>query len=170
MDMKGRPRIPKVQKVLQGTFRQDRNPKEEMEPPLLTDPPSPPTSLNTEGRKFWKQYLARLSPTGVLTTVDLGAFEIVAQTYGQWKEAEAAIYRPVSDGHRKKRSLEAYMQERKYTRKLMPELVTLEKARDDFFRFAAQFGMTPAFRNKIDVAGARKKPEDEMEGLLANAD
>jgi P27 family predicted phage terminase small subunit len=166
--MKGRPRIPKNQKILQGTFRGDRNPKNEPEPSLLDIVPSPPSSLNAAGKKFWKQYMAELSSIGVVTTVDLGAFEIVAQTYGQWKEAEEAIYKPKENGSKAKRSLSEYMRDREYQRKLMPELLTLEKARTDFFRFSAQFGMTPAFRNKIDVK-PKEKDEDPMEALLGEA-
>lgn len=165
--MKGRPRIPKEQKILSGTFRQDRNPANEPEPSKLDIVPGPPPSLNASGKKFWKQYMTELSSIGVVTTVDLGGFEIVAQTYGQWKEAEAAIYRPVGpDGKKIKRTLAQYMSERDHERKKMAELLTLEKARTDFFRFSAQYGMTPAFRNKIDVREPKGQDIDPMEALL----
>lgn len=164
--MKGRPRIPEKQKILSGTFRKDRNPEHEPQPSRLDIVPGPPPSLNAFGKKFWKQYMAELSSVGVVTTVDLGGFEIVAQTYGQWKEAEESIYRPVIGGVKIKRSLSAYMEEREYQRKNMAELLTLEKSRNDFFRFSAQYGMTPAFRNKIDIKDPGKKEVDPMEDLL----
>ncbi|MGH0053048.1 MAG: P27 family phage terminase small subunit [Sphaerochaetaceae bacterium] len=164
--MKGRPRIPKGQKVLQGTFRKDRNPAQEPEPSRLNRIPSPPSSLNAFGKKFWKQYMQELSSIGVMTEVDLSGFEIVAQTYGQWKEAEQAIYHPIYGGKKTKRTLAEYMRDREHSRKNMGELMTLEKARNDFFRFAAQFGMTPAFRNKIDIKEAHQEQKDPMENLL----
>jgi P27 family predicted phage terminase small subunit len=164
-EMGGRPRKPRQLKVLQGTFRQDRNPQMEPDPaPVDQGRLRPPSTLNKWGKAFWNEHIGELADTGVLTSVDVASFEVTAATFGQWKEAEYIVGH---DEFKRKRTLEAYMSSRGYERKNMPELIVMEKARTDFLRYAIQFGLNPASRNRIDVA-PRNGAVDPMEDLLSD--
>jgi len=163
--MGGRPRKPRQLKILQGTFRKDRNPEQEPEPPPPLDRKlRPPSTLNKWGKAFWNEHIGELAETGVLTNVDIPSFEVTAATFGQWKEAEHIVFH---DEFKRKRTLEDYMRNRAYERKNMPELIVMEKARSDFLRYSIQFGLIPASRNRIDITRDHRKV-DPMEDLLTD--
>ena len=162
--MGGRPRTPRQTQILQGTFQPCRNPVREPEPSAPNDRKmKPPSTLNKWAKSFWNEHIEELVQTGVITSVDLPAFEMTAATYGQWKETEHIVFH---DEFKRKRSLHDYMKNRDFERKNMPELIVMEKARSDFLRFAIQFGLNPAARNRIDIS-RDAKPQDPMEDLLA---
>lgn len=161
--MGGRPRKPKALKVIQGTFRQDRNPAQEPEPsPVVAASRKAPTTLNKWAKKFWNEHIEEFAQIGLITSADLETFEMTAQTYGAWKEAEYEIYH---DDFKRKRTIGQYMKSREYNRKNMPELIVMEKSRLDYVRLSGLIGMNPVSRNKIDIKKAL--PEvDPMEELL----
>ena len=157
--MGGRPRKPKTIKMIQGTFRADRNPVHEPEPsPLSTELIKIPSSLNRWAKKFWKDHIEEFTSMGLITSADIETFEMAAQTYGSWKEAEYEIYH---DEFKRKRTIGQYMKMRGYNRQNMPELIVMEKSRMDFVRLSGLIGMNPVSRNKIDV----KKPQGETDPM-----
>ncbi len=161
--MGGRPRKPKQLKVIQGTFRKDRNPEQEPEPsPVNPTSMKPPTSLNKWAKKFWNDHLEEFVQIGLITSADLQTFEMTAQTYGAWKESEYEIYH---DDFKRKRSIGQYMKSRDYNRKNMPELIVMEKSRLDFVRLSGLIGMNPVSRNRIDIKKALPE-KDPMSELL----
>jgi len=154
--MGGRPRKPMAQKVLQGTFRKDRNPVNEpvISPPKV-DTVRPPSSLNKWGKTFWKEHYQQLVDAKILTAADMPAFEMMARSWGEYKQADWDICHG-SDG--KKRTMAEYRRSREYNRKKMPEVMERKESLEAFNRIASQFGMTPVARNKIDIP--QKKETD----------
>lgn len=148
--MAGRPRKPASVKILQGTFRADRNPVNE---PQIDPPPKDkmkcPSTLNRWGKKFWKEHVNLLADSKILTAADLPAFEMLCQAWGAFKEAEYDIHHFEQTGT--KRTLAQYRQCRDYNRKNMPEIMEMNENRTLFGTLSAQFGMTPVARNKIDI-------------------
>lgn len=157
--MGGRPRKPRTIKMIQGTFRADRNPTQEPEPSTVSAHSiRVPSTLNKWAKKFWKDHIEEFTSIGLITSADLETFEMTAQTYGSWKEAEYEIYH---DEFKRKRTIGQYMRQREYNRKNMPELIVMEKARMDFVRLSGLVGMNPVARNKIDV----KKTHGEIDPM-----
>ena len=157
--MGGRPRKPRTIKMIQGTFRQDRNPVNEPEPSSLSASLiRVPSTLNKWAKKFWKDHIEEFTAIGLITSADIETFEMTAQTYGSWKEAEYEIYH---DEFKRKRTIGQYMKLRAYNRQNMPELIVMEKSRMDYVRLSGLIGMNPVSRNKIDV----KKPQDEIDPM-----
>jgi P27 family predicted phage terminase small subunit len=144
------PRKPKQVKILQGTFRQDRNPANE---PTIDPPPKDkmgaPISLNRWGKKFWNDYINVLTNSKILTDADLSAFEMLAQAWGTYKQAEYDIGHDEVTG--KKRTMVQYRESRNYSRRSMPEMIELNESRALFSQLSQQFGMTPVARNRIDI-------------------
>jgi P27 family predicted phage terminase small subunit len=162
----GHNRKPKAAKVLQGTFRKDRNPAREPEPPKVYAVPKPPGYLGRYGKQIWKKLAADLVNTGVLTTVDLPAFELCCEAYDQYRESRDSVYAFIVDdetGKRRRRTLAEYMDGR--NSQTMPEYAAMKQAFVTFKSYLVEFGLTPASRNRIDLK--EKVPEvDPMEALV----
>ncbi|MCF7944718.1 MAG: phage terminase small subunit P27 family [Spirochaetia bacterium] len=166
--MAGRPRKPKGQKLIQGTFRKDRNPEKE---PTFDKPDQdirPPTGLNRWGKKFWREHINELIDSGVLTVADMPIFYQLCKSWGDYQEADYDIHHGPD---KKKRSTAEYRKGRGYQRKSMPEMLERREAWEQFYKLSMQLGMTPSSRNKIDLQGIEKGKEvDPMEKLLAEGD
>ena len=163
--MKGRPRLPAELKVLKGTFRSDRNPKEEPKPPPVYEVRNPPAYIGKFGKELWKDVVEGLVATGVLTQVDWPVLEICCQSYNMYREAVDDIYWTTDMiGRKKKRTLSEYLQEKGTSQKILA-IRAMDSAKADFLHFASELGMTPVARNRIDVSGDTKE-RDPMDDLL----
>lgn len=156
------PRKPKGTKVLQGTWRKDRNPANE---PVVSPPPVDkmgcPSHLNRWAKKFWVDYIHVLTNSKILTDADLPGFELLAQAWGTYKQAEHDIAHDEITG--KKRTMVQYREARHYSRRSMPEMIELNESRALFFQLSQQFGMTPVARNRIDLPTPKEvDPLSEM--------
>ena len=144
------PRKPRELKVLQGTFRKDRNPVNE---PRVNPPPKDkmgcPSTLNKWGKKFWKDHIDTLTNSKILTAADLPSFEMLCQAWGAFKQAEYDIGHDEVTGE--KRTMVQYREAREYSRRKMPEMIELGENRTLFSQLSQQFGMTPVARNRIDI-------------------
>jgi len=163
----GQNRKPRDLKILQGTFRKDRNPGNEPDPDKVTEIPRYPTGMNKHARKLWKNLCAELIDLGVLTVVDLPAMEIACVNYGLYKDAHEAVYSfreedpETGKTKKRKRPLSEYMKGR--NSQTIPEYTAMTKAFETFKSYITEFGLTPASRNRLNLP---EKPEkDEMEGL-----
>lgn len=124
--------------------------------------PSPPAHLDDEAKLEWERIAGQLYALGCLSQIDRAALAAYAQAYGRWVRAERAI---------------AEMAKRdELTRGLMikttngnaipnPLVGVANKAMADMMRYAAEFGMTPSARSRIDAdkagRGAAKDPADK---------
>ena len=162
-----RPRKPSSLKVLQGTFRADRNPKKEPKAKKVSSTvfPAAPAGIGKYGRRWWTQIGQALSDMGVLGDVDMAILEEAANVWQRMKENQHAIYH---DGNGKTRSLSDYYESRGYLRKAMPELIALEKCEATYASLCGKLGISPADRNKIDISD-KHEDVDPMEQLLQGA-
>lgn len=164
MSKGGHNRKPKQLKIIQGTFRADRNPEHEPEIPPLSEYPKAPSYLNRWAKRKWKELVPQLVDTGILTGVDLGALELCCLQYGIVLELHDAITHYVNeDGKRTKRSIAQYLEGR--TIQSQPEYSAMKEAARMYKALAEQFGITPASRSRVDIQGGEKEI-DPMEALL----
>lgn len=130
--VRGRPerKMPKPDKVIQ--------------PPL--DEPTPPVHLSDEAKVEWGRLVAILMQLKLMSQIDRAALAAYCQAYGRWVQAE--------------RSLAAMAEKDMLTRGLMikttggnliqnPLVGTANKAMADMMRYAAEFGMTPSARTRL---------------------
>jgi len=167
-------RKPRGLKVIQGTFRKDRNPGNEPDPEKVLEAPKPPSSLNRWGKSMWKALAAKLVETKVLTEVDLYALEACCTQYGLYRELHDAIYHVEEavevDGktvvRRRRRTLAEYLNGR--NSQTMPEYIQMKGAFAQLRQYLTEFGLTPAARNRIDIPETPDE-KDRMEELLNGA-
>jgi len=161
MSRGGNNRKPRTAKIIQGTFRKDRNPKREPTPALIVDPPKPPSGLNRWARKEWKRLAAELQDQQLLTTVDLAALEIACAAYGVYRECAQTI-------RKKYGGIAKYLDtdgENSHTR---PLFSAVRHAWAAYKSYLIEFGLSPASRNRIE-APMHKQGQDPMEKLIHGA-
>ena len=162
----GQNRKPRQAKIIQGTFRTDRNPGREPTPPVVLTLPKPPAGMNRWARRLWKNLVQDLVDQQLLTSVDLTTLELTCEAYGQYKEAKEAVFRPLdpNTGRRARLSLAEYMRGR--NSQTMPEYTAMTKAFAIYKSYLTEFGLSPASRNRIHLPVRKEAGEDPMERLL----
>lgn len=165
----GRPRKPRQKKIIQGTFRKDRNPGNEPSPSVLLTVPKPPAGMNRWARRLWKDLIAELMEQQLVTTIDLATLELCCEAYGMYREAKDAVFHPrnLETGKRVRRSLAEYLRGR--NSQTMPELTTMKNGWQLYKAYMAEFGLSPASRNRIHIPGPREAGQDPMEKILNEA-
>ena len=159
MAQKGRKKVPTELKLLRGTDREDRKTNEPEPDPL--DRENPPGWIKGRiTRRAWRDFQEFLSRNNVLTEMDEVALEMLAITYGKWRDvAERAVPGLVTFNSGATQISPLCTLEKHYARELLALLV--------------EFGMTPASRSRLDLpeAPARGKGEkapSRMEELLGD--
>lgn len=162
----GHNRKPRSAKIIQGTFRQDRNPQHEPKPAAIEVIPRPPSHLNKYAKRLWKQLAPHLVDQGLLTELDVFTLELLCDSYGLYMDARDAIFRPVDPetGKRTRRTFAQYMEGR--NSHTAPEAMILKTAFNEYKALAAEFGLGPASRNRIDIPAPPENEVDPMEELL----
>ena len=124
-------------------------PGKAIEPPL--DEPTPPVHLSDEAKVEWGRIIAILVQLKMMTKIDRAALAAYCQAYGRWVQAE--------------RTLAGMAEKDMLTRGLMikttggnliqnPLVGTANKAMADMVRYAAEFGMTPSARTRLQNPGS----------------
>jgi len=184
----GRPRKPRNTKIIQGTFRKDRNPGREPTPPIMPIIPKPPPGMNRWARRLWKDLVQDLVDQQLLSSVDLAALQLTCEAYGDYEESKQAIFRPLDPrtGRRTRRSLEQYLSgidpwmdiEKLSPLNLIglrrnsqtaPELTQRNRAWRMFKAYMIEFGLSPASRNRINLPTSKEPGQDPMEKILNEA-
>ena len=163
------PRKPTQTKIIHGTFRKDRAPKNEPQPEKVLEIPRPPSHLSKYAKKAWKSLAGELVDKGILTVIDTLALETCCEAYGQYRLAYEAVFRPIDRKTRKrgKRTFAEYMKgENSQT---TPEYAAMNKAWMTFKSYLAEFGLTPASRTKLEITEPKGKGDDPMEKLWNEA-
>lgn len=137
----GRPRKPTHLKVLQGTYRPDRAPKNEPMPDPET--PSCPSWLHPEAKREWRRLVPHLEKLGLLTRVDRAALAAYCQLYARWWEAEREI---------RVHGMVQYTETGYATQR--PEVGIANQALKQLKVYLAEFGLSPAARTRIDAPTA----------------
>jgi P27 family predicted phage terminase small subunit len=161
----GHNRKPKQLKVIQGTFRKDRNPKNEPQPDRLTEIPKPPSYIGKYGKQLWNTHISELIEKGIVTTLDLSTFASCCIAWHMVRSCHDTIFRPLDPvtGKRVKRSLDEYLEGR--NSQTQTELTNMHKFLDQYHRYMAGFGLEPVARNKIDLL-ENPVERDPMEELF----
>ena len=159
------PRKPTKLKLIQGTYRKDRAVENEPQPKPVVEVPKPPSYLDKYAKKMWKALAGELVHKGILTMIDLPALEICCETYGQYRLAHEAVFRPIDPetGKKTKRTLAEYMDGR--NSQTMPEYIAMTKAFTLFKGYLIEFGLTPASRGRLDIPKVPEEEADPMEKL-----
>ena len=146
---------PKSQKILQGTFRRDRDDAPKILDPV-TEARKPPAHLNKYAKAFWREVSQELIEQQVLTVVDWAAFEICADAYGTYRELDESI--------RSQGGLSAYFSGG--NSQTVPEYTALNKAIENFHKYSKSLGLNPAARQRLNIVPVVKEEVDPMEELL----
>ncbi len=108
--------------------------------------PSPPDFLSKEALAEWRRVAPQLHDAGVITTLDRAALAAYCQAYGRWKQAESALAAMASsDSHQA-----LTVQTSNGTTIPNPLVGIANKAKADAMRHAAELGMTPAARSRVE--------------------
>lgn len=147
---------PSELKVLQGTFRPDRDadvgdlPKFEN----VDGVPDPPDSCTGVASKFWTHYARQMVRAGMLKQTDLTTLEMFCLAKKRYYDAQMQID-----------ELGPTLVSEKGTVYRNPHYVTQEKASADIAKHGSLLGFSPSARTSLGV-GAKAKP-GRPEGLAA---
>jgi P27 family predicted phage terminase small subunit len=150
------PRKPKEQKILEGTFRKDRDPKNVPEPVKLSTVPEPPEYLGMIAKQIWKNLAAKLVKNNLLTDLDLQSFEVLCVNIGIYRECLKNI---------QKEGTSKYLRERNSQTSL--ELVAMNKSFMMITKLSTLFGLSPADRLRMGVLPTKEKTPEEIEAERA---
>lgn len=146
----GQNRKPSHLKALKGT---DRPSRERETPKPLPIAPDMPDWLDARAQEFWRKMAPMLERQGLLTEIDGPAFAVLCDTYSQIIAATEEI---AKDG--------ATVPGTQGTMKKHPGWTIRNQLAQQFRLLCAEFGITPAGRNRLDVdLGAA---EDDFDAFL----
>jgi P27 family predicted phage terminase small subunit len=134
----------------------------EPEPTVPPQVPEAPDFLNLYARMEWNRVAEELFRLGLLTVVDLQPLAAYCSAYDRWRTAEETLAAIAADDpvlH----GLVVKTAEGNMRRNPLVQIAS--DAAAAMVRYAAEFGLTPASRSRISVAGS-KEPESKFGALL----
>lgn len=146
--MKGRKPRPTHLKLVTGN--PGKRPLNRAEPkPAAAGLPQPPAELSGDARNEWRRVAQQLHQAGLLATLDRAALAAYCQAFARWRQAERALAAmaekdAVTGGLLIKTSNGNAIQN--------PLVGIANKAAAAMVRYAAEFGMTPSARSRIEAA------------------
>lgn len=147
----GRPPKPTALKKLQGTLKKHRAARiREWRPPAGA--PSMPTRLDARAREVWKDAIAILLPSGILTSADGEALADYCRAVSRGDAADELV---------DKEGLTAATAE---GIKVHPAVTIARRERDAAARFRSLFGLDPSSRARLNVP--EKPKSDPTEDFL----
>lgn len=162
--MRGRKPKPTILKLVTGN--PGKRPLNEHEVKPRIERPDPPDFLNEEAKSEWRRRIDRLYALGLMTELDVPVFAAFCQSYGRMVQAERALARQAAREEELARasgrdSTSALMIRTAKGNPIQNPLVgTANHAMSEMVRYAAEFGMSPSARARIDVGFG---PRDEEE-------
>lgn len=142
----GRKPKPTAVKELEGN--PGGRPLNDQEPrPAPADIDHVPYKLLPKARRFWRDHASRLDALGLLTEVDLPAFQMMATHYAVAVQAAEVIR---DDG--------ILTEDEHGLQRKHPALQVLRDHSAAFRTYAAEFGMTPSSRTRVRA----EVPEEQM--------
>lgn len=159
-------KVPTKVKVIRHTFRKDRQPGHEPDPEVLIEVPEPPPGLPADGEALWRRRAPELVRIGLLTVIDLEAFETACLHWGIAGDLLNVVLGPINAKTGKRlRTVEQYMKpparkkgagrDATFTKIALIDRIRAEKAAAT--KMLAHFGMTPEHRSKLDLAPEEKE-------------
>jgi len=148
----GRAPQPTVLKKLRGNPGRRPLPKNEPQPRKSTGIPRAPSHLDKIAQKEWRRATKELHPIGLLSNIDLTAFEAYCMTYSIWITAYENIQK---HGVLIKAQSGFPMQS--------PYLQIANKAMIEMRKWLIEFGMTPSSRSRVTVDKGIKEKDPLIE-------
>ena len=111
------------------------------------NPPLPPDSLTTDERNIWNKTLELLKPLRVIEEIDAAVLAAYVCSYVRWQDAEREIQKASKQG--KKYGLVSIGAAGGLVTN--PIILISRRCQSDMVTYAAQLGMTPAARLRIQV-------------------
>lgn len=142
---------PTALKLLEGTFRPDRAAANEPMP--APGIPRCPKSLDRDGKRAWDAVVPELQKLGLLTIIDGAVLEGYAQAYSKAVKADRAI---------KKHGL---IVKTPWGLQTNPAVAVSRNEWAAVRKFAAEFGLTPSARSRIN-AQPPAPPADSTKDFL----
>lgn len=136
--MKGRKPLPTAFKVINGEKRKHRLNPGEPRPDIST--PKPPAFLSAEALKEWNRITPELERLGIITVLDRLPLAVFCQVSADLAEAERQLHR---EGFT--------IQTANGGTKTHPLVGIVNMFQSMMQKFAVEFGMTPASRNRVKV-------------------
>jgi P27 family predicted phage terminase small subunit len=124
--------------------------------------PEAPAFLDGYARAEWNRVAEELYQLGLLTVVDLQPLAAYCSAYGRWRTAEETLA-AIAAGDPALHGLVVKTTEGNMRRNPLVQIAA--DAAGAMVRYAAEFGLTPASRSRISVAGS-KEPESKFGPLL----
>lgn len=142
----GRKPTPSALKLVKGN--PGKRPMNQREAVLALAEPSPPPFLCDDAKVEWGRVCSVLFSAGLMTEIDRAALAAYCSSYGRWAKAERALGKMAEQDPQNY----ALMIRTKEGNAIQNPLVGVaNKAKLDMVRFAAEFGMTPAARSRVEA-------------------
>jgi len=151
--MPGRRPKPEGLRLLEGNRGNKRVRKN---PKPLNVLPDPPKTLDRTGRKEWRERGRELFDLGLLTILDLPAFEVYCDLFSQFIHCGDPLKEPGFEELSPAKKADI----RKEIRLNMSYLSKELRA------FAVEFGMTPASRSRLDIKTVNPRQSSSLENIL----
>lgn len=145
----GRPPTPTPLRLLQGNPQ--HRPISDQEPKPNRVAPRCPSWLSPVAKRHWRALAPELERIGVLTTIDVGAFSGLCESWAQYREASeflhehGAVYRTKAGGLVR-----------------APQVAIARDALAAYMRGCVEFGLTAAARTRVRVRAAGEDDEDDL--------
>ena len=160
--MRGRKPVPTQLKLVKGNPGKRALP--EHEPKIDLAEPTPPPFLNDDAKVEWGRVCSLLYRVGLMTEADRAALGAYCQAYGVWAQAERAIQQLQAGG----KELNGLLMKTTNGNVIQHALIGIaNKARGDVVRYAAEFGMTPSARARVQAAPPDGEKEKGIERYFA---
>ena len=150
--MRGRKPKPTHLKLVTGN--PGRRPMNKAEAKPAPNLPSPPPELSDDAKVEWGRVSEELYNLGLLTRIDRAGLAAYCQAYGRWITAE----RVIAEMAARDRATSGLLVKTTNGNAIQNPLVgTANKAMSDMMRYAAEFGMTPSARSRINAEGKHEE-------------
>lgn len=143
--MRGRKPKPTAVRKLQGNPGKRPLNRHEARPDKAR--PRCPGWVHDEGKKLWRRIAGRLHDAGLLTYVDGSMFAILCDSYGRMIESQA-----------KCAEFGSVIQTTNGNLIINPYQSVANRARGEFIKAAAEFGLSPSARSRIVVDTPKDTP------------
>jgi P27 family predicted phage terminase small subunit len=140
----GRKALPRELKLLRGTLRADREPRES---PIPVGNVSPPRWLRGAALREWRRLAPTLVELRILRPTDRAAFIALCVAVGEFEETvrETSSSASLFDSGKVRRA---------------PDLPRLLKLAETIRSLGGEFGLTPASRGRLALPGDEEKESD----------
>ena len=146
---------PSALKLIQGNPGKRKINKSEPQPKPVRRP-RPPIDLDEDAKKEWGRVVRELEALGLLSKLDLPVLSAYCVAYSRFKSANDAL-NAVADKDKAFRGLLIKTKQGNWIQN--PLVGVARRAADDMTRLAAEFGMTPSSRTRLQVNAPKEVDE-----------